>query len=324
MAIPSGHRLRLPVLQILSEAEGEVHVNDLADAVCDKLNISQEEREKYLPGRPKTKPYTVIRNRIHFACLSLRIADWVQTPETKEGKKKKGYTTITEEGRKILRKIEEEGIEVINDRYLENSESYRKYLERRRARIQSENEDAIRDDSDDTADDNSIEKMERVLEEIQGNLREAILQKIMESPPELLEKLSIKLLNEMGYGEEVTSEHTGRAGDGGIDAIIKEDALGLGIINIQTKCYKTDRPISPENIRAFSGTLRAGISRGVFITTSYFTTGAVKEAEKSDKRVVLIDGEELAHLMIKYSVGVKKARDPIEIQEVDDDYFEDL
>ena len=324
MSIPSGHRLRLPVLQILSEAEGEVYIDDLDNAVCDKLGISQEEREKYLPGRPQTKPYTVARNRIRFACLSLKLADWIQAPETKEGNKKRGYTIITDEGRKILQKIEEEGVEVINDKYLENSKAYREHLERKKARAQSESENSTRDDSEDSADDNLIEKMEKVYKAIQNNLQEEILQKIMESEPKLLEKLSIKLMNKMGYGEKVTSEHTGKAGDGGVDAIVKEDTLGLGVINIQTKRYTADNVIQPAAIREFSGTLRSGVNKGVFITTSSFTKGAKEEAKLSNGQIILIDGEELARLMIKHEVGIKNTREPMNIQEVDDDYFEDL
>ena len=324
MAIPSGHKLRLPVLRALSEAEGEVHLDDLVNAVCERLNISREDQEKYLPGRPQTKPYTVVRNRVRFACLSLKLAEWIQAPETKEEKKKRGYTIITDEGRKILSKIEEEGLEVINDRYLENSRAYREYLERRKARINSENEGAVNDDNDDNEDDNLTEKIEKVFEAIQSNLREEILQKIVESEPELLEKLSIKLMNAMGYGEKVDSTHTGRSGDGGVDAIVKEDSLGLGVINIQTKRYTADNHIQPAAIREFSGTLRSGVSKGVFITTSSFTRGAREEAKMSNGQIILIDGNELARLMIKHGVGVKNTREPMNIQEVDDDYFEDL
>ena len=310
MALPNSQKLRLPVLQILSEAGKPLHIEELTDAVCERLGISQEERKKYRPGRPQTKSHSIITTRIYWACLDLKLAKWVRTPETKDGEKIRGHSVLTKEGNEIAKKVEGEKLDVINQRYLyENSDAYREYIERRKSLSKLKNKDVSSDESDDNADENLTEKIDRIFEEIQSDLHSKILQRIIDSEHKLLEKLSIKLMNAMGYGEEVDSEHTGKAGDGGVDAVVREDKLGLGVINIQTKRYKTDNPIQPSAIREFSGTLRAGVSKGVFITTSTFTKGAVEESKLSSGRIVLIDGEKLVKLMIKYSIGVKRTRE---------------
>ena len=330
MAIPKDKELHIPVLRIIAEAKGDIYINDLVSAISDEFNLSSSERQEYLPGRRKTKPNLVIRNRIDFVRASLKQANWIGTPEVK-GKKKAGYSIITDEGLKAIEKINREHVENISRKYLrENSPSYRRKEEEIKARRMGEEkpDDGTKNESidmeEEDSDVNLTEKIENVFKAIQSNLQEEILQRIMESDPELLEKLSIELMNAMGYGEKVDSTHTGKSGDGGVDAIVKEDSLGLGVINIQTKRYTADNHIQPAAIREFSGTLRGGVNKGVFITTSSFTKGAKEEAKLSNGQIILIDGNELARLMIKHGVGVKNTREPMNIQEVDDDYFEDL
>ena len=333
MAIPKDKELYLPVLRIIAEADGDIYIDDLVQAVSDEFNLSPEERKEYLSGWPERKSYLVIRNRIDYVRTNLKQAEWIDTPKT-NGREKAGYSIITDEGDKALDKIKNKKLKDINRRYLrENSIPYRKKQDERREKRKEKkgkkkaaHKPAVKDIAIEAEDDDSnlIEKIESVYKAIQDNLRDGILEKLMESEPEALEKLSIDLLSAMKYGKKVNSKHTGKSGDGGVDAYVNEDALGLGIINVQTKRNKAKNSVKPKDIQAFSGTLRSGISRGVFITTSYFTKGAIEAAEKSDKRIVLIDGKKLAKLMIEHGVGVKKVRSPIEIQALDEDYFKDL
>ena len=133
----------------------------------------------------------------------------------------------------------------------------------------------------------------------------------------------IDLLLKMGYGgsRADAGKAVGRSGDGGIDGIIKEDRLGLDIIYVQAKRW--ENPISRPQIQAFVGALEGKrANKGIFITTSSFTDEATRFPETIGKKVVLIDGETLAKLMIEHNVGVQP-RQTYEIKEIDTDYFEE-
>ena len=305
MAVPSLQKFMLPVLQVAGKAQEPIHRRDLLSPVCDLMGISQEDREVYSAGGRTTR----VKDRTSWAKTYLVRAGLLERPT-------RGYISITDAGRKVL----QENLDEITTKYLiENFPEFDNFASKKNTlRPEPVTGNA------ESADGSPYERIEAAHEDIQNVLRAEILQKIMESEPELLEKLSIKLMNKMGYGEKVTSEHTGRAGDGGVDAIVKEDTLGLGVIHIQTKRYTADSTIQPAAIREFSGTLRGGVNKGVFITTSSFTKGAREEAKLSNGQIILIDGKELAQLMIDHGIGVKDKQKPLRLQEIDESYFEDL
>jgi restriction system protein len=114
----------------------------------------------------------------------------------------------------------------------------------------------------------------------------------------------------------------GKSGDGGIDGVIKEDKLGLDIVYIQAK--KWEGTVSASAVRDFSGSLDShGAKKGVFITTSSFTNDAKQYVGKTgEKKIVLIDGYELAQLMMDYNIGVSTVA-TYELKRIDSDYFED-
>ncbi|MGB4611435.1 MAG: restriction endonuclease, partial [Methanothermobacter thermautotrophicus] len=139
--------------------------------------------------------------------------------------------------------------------------------------------------------------------------------------PEFFEKLVVDLLLKMGYGgsRKDAGKAIGKIGDGGIDGIIKEDKLGLDTIYIQAKRWQDT--VSRPEIQKFAGALQGQKARkGVFITTSKFSDKAREYASSIDNRIVLIDGDELAQLMIDHDVGVSKGTS-YEIKKIDTDYF---
>lgn len=127
----------------------------------------------------------------------------------------------------------------------------------------------------------------------------------------------------MGYGgPEGRIQHTGGSGDAGLDGIIRQDVLGLDLVGIQAKCYRPSDSITRPTIQAFAGALQgAQTTRGVFLTTARFSQGARDYAEAVVARVVLIDGAELARLMLANGLGVT-VRQTFQLKEVDEDYFE--
>ncbi len=155
-------------------------------------------------------------------------------------------------------------------------------------------------------------------------LAEDLQQQIKANSPPFFEKLVVNLLIAMGYGGswEGAGEITGGPGDGGIDGIIYLDKLGLDVVGVQAKRLTTGNNIGPSVINEFVGALRLnGLGKGVIITTASFSSNARASAEGSDNpKIVLIDGEQLAQLMIDHDVGVSIEK-TYEIKRVDSDYF---
>jgi len=133
----------------------------------------------------------------------------------------------------------------------------------------------------------------------------------------------VKLLVKLGYGGSIVDagQAVGRSGDDVIDGIIKEDKLGLDVVNIQAKRWKV--PVGRPDIQAFAGSLEGHRSKkGVFITTSKFTADAQEYVKRIEKRIVLIDGEQLMQLMIDNGVGVSEESKYI-LNKIDEDFFID-
>ncbi|MFL9826140.1 restriction endonuclease, partial [Rhodoplanes sp. SY1] len=129
----------------------------------------------------------------------------------------------------------------------------------------------------------------------------------------------------MGYGgtRQSVVRRLGKSGDEGIDGVVNEDPLGLDVVYIQAKRYASDNTIGRERIQQFAGALVGqGASKGVFVTTSSFSRGAIEYANRVPQRIILIDGGELARLMIQYDVGVRTER-TIQIKRIDLDYFDE-
>ena len=164
--------------------------------------------------------------------------------------------------------------------------------------------------------------MEIAYEENNQKLRNELIECIFNNTPYFFEKLVVDLLVNMGYGgKEDSGIVTSPTADGGIDGMINEDTLGLDKIGIQAKRYK-DGVIGTPEIDKFIGALvKKGLKKGVFITTSKFTTNALKEEEnQTDPNIVLIDGDKLADLMIEYELGTS-TKSVYKIRKIDMDYF---
>jgi restriction system protein len=167
------------------------------------------------------------------------------------------------------------------------------------------------------------ELIESAHRELRSALISELLQLVLSSSPEFFERLVIEVLVKMGYGGTLADagRTLGRSGDGGIDGLIKEDRLGLGVIHVQAKRWDPSNSVSRPEVQKFAGALQGvRAQKGVFITTSAFTRDARDFVERIDAKIVLIDGHELAGLMIDYGVGVSSIAS-YEIKRVDSDYF---
>jgi len=303
MAVPDYQSLMLPVL--IAAANGEVRISEVVGALADELGLSQEDQAELLPsGRQRT-----FDNRVHWAKTYLTKAGLLQST-------RRAHFQITDRGRQALASNPPR----IDNDYLSQFSEFLEF----RSRRSPENEEArpklepIR--SDDRTPD---EVMRAAHREIEKALRQELLDRIMAAPPEFFEGLVVNLLVSMGYGGslEDAGQALGRSGDGGVDGVIDQDALGLDRVYIQAKRYQPGNSVTAGHIRDFFGSLdRFKAAKGVLVTTSTFTSDAKDTAAQLSKRIVLIDGNQLAELMIKYDVGCR-AEETLYLKKVDEDFF---
>ena len=155
-------------------------------------------------------------------------------------------------------------------------------------------------------------------------LKDQLLERVLASSPDFFERIVIDLIVALGYGgsRSDAAQKLGKSGDEGIDGVVKEDALGLDVVYIQAKRYASENVIGRQSVQQFAGALVGqGANKGVFVTTSSFSTNARQFVQKIPQRVVLIDGDELTSLMLRYRVGVRTEQ-TIELQRIDLDYFD--
>lgn len=309
MAVPDFQSLMLPTLKALADS-AETPVSEIRKRVATAERLTEEDRREMLPSGKQT----VFDNRFRWALSNL------------------GYAGLTERVRRGVWRLTEEGQQLVNDppsridlNYLRNN--YRAFVEWRAGwadKSALSPDDVSSTPPSDESADTPEEAIEQAVGELRGALEAEMLDRIREAPSEFLERLAVKLLVKMGYGggDATMGRVTGRPGDGGVDGIIREDALGLDEICLQTKRYASDTPVSAKELREFGGALDgAGTTKGVFITTSNFTEGARDFVKQSSKRIVLIDGEKLVHLMFKHGIGVRE-KAIYEVKQVDEDYFD--
>lgn len=307
MVIPGVSKWSLPLLETAAAAGCEIDIKEAAAKVADAFGLSEE--EKVLTTKTGQFLYLV---RANFATTWLYRAGLVSRPRP-------GFIAITPTGQKAL----DAGPDTIDDEFLCRFEKYREWRERSRAEARERSSSTAEESqSEETAlDDRSPEeRMTSAYLELRKNLKEQILENLLSSSPEFFEKMLGTLLKAMGYGDK--AEHTGRSGDGGIDGVVREDKLGLGFIYYQAKRYARDNKVPIGDVRQFNGSLEHG-QKGVFFTTSSFSDETKRKFGPGHSSIVLVNGDELAELMIDHNVGVRpdsKSGD-MTLKKIDEDFF---
>ncbi len=169
------------------------------------------------------------------------------------------------------------------------------------------------------------ENLDKAYQHIRKSLASELLSRVVELSPTFFERLVVELLVKIGYGGSIkdAGKAIGKSGDEGIDGTIKEDKLGLDIIFIQAKRWKSGNVVGRSELHKFVGALAGqGAKKGIFITTSNFTKEALDYTPKNETKIVLIDGEQLAQLMIDYNLGCT-TQQVYELKKIDSDYFDE-
>lgn len=294
--IPDYQAMLRPILEL--SRDGTPHtLTEAIDILADQFQLSTDEREELLPSGKQRR----FANRVGWARTYLRKAGLLDAPS-------RGIFVITERGRALLGDVQGP----ITNLHLEQ---YPEFLEFKTT---------TRSVAVGGAGDRS-ETPEESLESNYLSLRDALaedlLQRVKSASPQFFEQLVVDLLVAMGYGgsRRDAGRAVGRSGDDGIDGIINEDKLGLDVVYIQAKRWEAS--VGRPQVQAFAGSLEGHRARkGVLITTSHFTPDAAEYVGRIEKKIVLIDGERLAQLMIDHDIGVADVA-TYRIKRVDLDYF---
>ncbi len=304
MAIPDYQTCMLPFLRYLSDGT-EHTLRDAEDSLAEHFKLTPAERAELLPSGQQG----IFKNRIGWARTYLKKAALLESP-------KRGVFKITDRGLKTLASNPSR----IDVKYLEQFPEFMEFRDASKPDNGSVEVAAIELPQSKTTPEEAIEVAHQGLRE---QLAADILTRILACTPTFFEQLVVELLVKMGYGgsRRDAGERIGQTGDGGIDGIIKEDRLGLDTIFIQAKRWQGS--VGRPEIQKFVGALQGQrAKKGVFITTSTYTAEAADYATRIDTKVVLIDGKQLAGLMIDFDVGVAPAATYV-VKRIDSDYFEE-
>jgi restriction system protein len=299
MAIPDFQTLMLPLLQFA--ADDEEHTIKQATAfLADRFELSPEERSQLLPSGQQA----VFENRV----------GWARTYMGKAG--------LIENTKRPFFRITKRGLDTLSSQPSAiNTTTLEQYPEFREFRARSEKTVPAPKPVLGPAEQTPYESLEYGYHRLREDLADELLTKVRTAPSGFFERLVVQLLLKMGYGGATrdAGRAIGRSGDEGIDGIINEDALGLEVIYIQAKRW-TGSVGRPE-VQKFVGALHGQqAQKGVFITTGSYTPEAKQYAANIPTRVVLVDGDLLAQLMIDHDIGVSSVS-RYEIKRVDSDYF---
>lgn len=303
MAIPDFQTLMLPVLRQLA-ADGEQAPSSLRAAIATIFKLSEEELAALLPSGRQA----IFANRVAWALGYLKQAGLVESP-------RRGLYRITERGAGTLR----ESIERIDIQYLMRFPEFVAF--RTASNDDAEQTPSLAKVAAESTPLTPDEQIRQGYTRLQANLATQLLERVRQASPKFFEELVVELLVAMGYGgsHEDASSVVGQSGDEGIDGIIKEDRLGLDTIYIQAKRWKDG--IGRPEIQRFAGALQGQRARkGVFLTTSAFTADARAYAGNLQTTIVLIDGAQLAQLMLEFGIGVSQAG-LVKLWKLDEDYF---
>jgi restriction system protein len=305
----------LPLLEIA--ADGKEHsMREAREQLARKFDLNEEEQTALLPSGQLVFP-----NRVGWAKTHLTKAEVLETP-------RRGFFRISDRGKQVLRERPQE----ITVKFLKQFPEFIANWTAPNGLSELAPIDSKRDEV--TTDSNSAygsliaedkqtpeEMLEAAYQRLRHETRTEILVRVKKSSPGFFERLVVELLLKMGYGGSLkeAGRAIGRSGDEGFDGIIKEDRLGLDVIYLQAK--KWEGTVGRPEIQKFVGALHGKrAKKGVFLTTSSFSSDAVEYVENIDPKVVLIDGQQLSEFMIDFGLGVTESS-VYRVKRIDSDYF---
>ncbi len=308
MAVPEFYYFMRPALEL--HRDGLLHNwRDVEVAAIQHFKLTAQDQEELIPSGRKTR----VTDRVQWALTYLRQAKLIESP-------KRGVNQITSRGREYLKRAPD----VIKPEALMEFPEFAAFQQRTRetspkpeAPAKGQASIAI-----ETSSKTPQEAIETAFAEYRDSLAHDVLEQVKSLSPARFEQLIVDLMLRLGYGgPEKTGRRLGRSGDEGVDGVIDQDKLGLEKIYLQAKRW-SDGKVGRKEVQAFVGALSGqSASKGVFITTSVFTEDARDFANKAANfKISLVDGPELARLMIDNDLGVALEK-RYDVKRVDSDFF---
>ena len=301
--IPDYQSLMLPLLKLVADKQ-EHKYRDLIENLATEFQVTDEERKELLASGNQA----IFDNRVGWAKTYLKKAGLLDSP-------KRATFVITQIGVDTLKKNPDR----VDAKYLRQFPAFLEFQNASRNDNDNEEEIVIVETNEQTPEEN----LDKAYQRIRKSLASELLNRVVELSPTFFERLVVELLVKMGYGGSIkdAGKAIGKSGDEGIDGTIKEDKLGLDIIYIQAKRWRPGNVVGRPELHKFVGALAGqGAKKGIFITTSNFTKEASEYTPKNETKIVLINGEQLAQLMIDYNLGCT-TQQIYELKKIDSDYF---
>lgn len=315
MPIPDYQTLMLPLLRAAQErdakSQSDTKIADVVSELADAFQLSDEERAELLPSGRQT----IFSNRVHWAKAYLSKAELIESTG-------RGVFRLTQAGTQVLNDPPAR----IDNQFLEKFAKFRAFRDRA---AESDTAECPANGAAPPKPASPVEltpddAMRAAQTALDAQLAGELLDRILASTPEFFERLVVNLLTAMGYGGSThqAARALGKSGDGGVDGVIDQDPLGLDRIYVQAKRYARDNSVGAGAIRDFFGALdHFKANKGLFVTTSAFTSSAHETAKLLSKRIVLIDGVQLTRLMIHHEVGCR-IEETLFIKRLDEEFFE--
>ena len=292
MEIPKFDETFIPILEVLKN--GNIFKSrELIEEVKSKFYAGLSEEQ--LKQATKSGDL-LIDNRIAWGKSYLKKGGFISFPE-------RGHVQITEKGKNHSA--------TLSVRDLENESSLFDFYKQEKT-INSTDKQTIVDIS------SPQDLIDEGFNRIETDVKNELLLKLKNIDPYFFEKVVLRLLKKMGYGEFI---ETSKSNDGGIDGIINEDKLGLDKIYMQAKRFNEGK-VREKDIRNFIGAMSGDTNKGVFVTTSEFDQKAIEKARSAHHKIVCIDGQKLVSLMHEFNVGIQ-IKTTYEIKQLDEDFFDE-
>jgi len=298
MSIPDYQSVMLPLLKLVGRY-GQIKMSDVTQLIADEFRLTEEERRELLPSGKQP----IIQNRVAWARTYLKKAGLLDSPQ-------RGVIVISDRGKKVL----SENPKTIDVIFLRQ---FPEFLDFRNSSHQEDEASSIVNLSQGTPE----EILEESYSQLKSQLLAEMIEKVKLCSPRFFESLVVDTIVKMGYGGSLkdAGRAIGQSGDEGIDGIINEDRLGLDVIYLQAKRWEGN--ISRPEIQKFAGALQGKrAKKGIFMTTSDFTSEAREFVKQIDAKIILISGKQLAELMWEYSIGLNTTT-TYEVKKLDLDYF---
>ena len=291
MNMPKFHETFMPILRVLED--GEIKISKLAHLLVREKFYKDISLEKKL----LSKNIPLILDRIQWGCSYLKLGKFVCYP-------KRSSLQITPKGKQFL----DSGKHLTYD-LLRKDSDYKEYQANKNQKSTLQKKGSVQEDK------TPIDLIDDYINKTKGDTKLELLEKLKSVDFCKCKLIIEKIFKKMGYGNFI---ETSKIGDGEIEGILNEDKLGLEKIYIQVKSFK-DNKVKEKDMRNFLGSMQGNAQKGIFVTTSSFTSLAKEKAKKGN--IILIDGDKLIDLMYEYEIGVR-IKNLYKVKKIDEDFFE--